>query len=279
MGHGKLKKFAENETFRCLLQPSAEEVLADGFFNLRDHAVKGHWNETMFDAPRPIVLELGCGKGEDTIDLAQRNPAFNYIGVDIKGARLWKGAKYATQHGMGNVAFLRTRIEFITAYFAPGEVSEIWLTFSDPQFRSENSRLTSPLFLERYRSFMKPGGIVHLKTDSMFLHRYSRAVAERNGLRILGCTEDLYGTPQFDRRLPGLPAETVEALYEVQTFYEKMFLEQGYKITYLSFVIDHDGPYEHPDFDEEYWRSVEGPRLLFGHDSAETRRQKLHPKD
>ena len=279
MGHGKLKKFAENETFRCLLQPSAEEVLADGFFNLRDHAVKGHWNETMFDAPRPIVLELGCGKGEYTIDLAQRNPAFNYIGVDIKGARLWKGAKYATQHGMGNVAFLRTRIEFITAYFAPGEVSEIWLTFSDPQFRSENSRLTSPLFLERYRSFMKPGGIVHLKTDSMFLHRYSRAVAERNGLRILGCTEDLYGTPQFDRSLPGLPAETVEALYEVQTFYEKMFLEQGYKITYLSFVIDHDGPYEHPDFDEEYWRSVEGPRLLFGHDSAETRRQKLHPKN
>ena len=279
MGHGKLKKFAENETFRCLLQPSAEEVLADGFFNLRDHAVKGHWNETMFDAPRPIVLELGCGKGEYTIDLAQRNPAFNYIGVDIKGARLWKGAKYATQHGMGNVAFLRTRIEFITAYFAPGEVSEIWLTFSDPQFRSENSRLTSPLFLERYRSFMKPGGIVHLKTDSMFLHRYSRAVAERNGLRILGCTEDLYGTPQSDRRLPELPAETVEALYEVQTFYEKMFLEQGYKITYLSFVIDHDGPYDHPDFDEEYWRSVEGPRLLFGHDSAETRRQKLHPKD
>ena len=279
MGHGKLKKFAENETFRCLLQPSAEEVLADGFFNLRDHAVKGHWNETMFDAPRPIVLELGCGKGEYTIDLAQRNPAFNYIGVDIKGARLWKGAKYATQHGMGNVAFLRTRIEFITAYFAPGEVSEIWLTFSDPQFRSENSRLTSPLFLERYRSFMKPGGIIHLKTDSMFLHRYSRAVAERNGLRILGCTEDLYGTPQPDRHLPGLPAETVEALYEVQTFYEKMFLEQGYKITYLSFVIDHDGPYEHPDFDEEYWRSVEGPRLLFGHDSAETRRQKLHPKN
>ena len=279
MGHGKLKKFAENETFRCLLQPSAEEVLADGFFNLRDDAVKGHWNETMFDAPRPIVLELGCGKGEYTIDLAQRNPAFNYIGVDIKGARLWKGAKYATQHGMGNVAFLRTRIEFITAYFAPGEVSEIWLTFSDPQFRSENSRLTSPLFLERYRSFMKPGGIIHLKTDSMFLHRYSRAVAERNGLRILGCTEDLYGTPQSDRHLPGLPSETVEALYEVQTFYEKMFLEQGYKITYLSFVIDHDGPYEHPDFDEEYWRSVEGPRLLFGHDSAETRRQKLHPKD
>ena len=273
MGHDKLRKFAENETFRCLLQPSAAEALADGFFNLRDHAIKGHWNETMFDAPRPIVLELGCGKGEYTIDLAERNPSCNYIGVDIKGARLWKGAKYATEHALGNVAFLRTRIEFITAYFAPGEVSEIWLTFSDPQFRSENSRLTSPLFLERYRSFLKPGGIVHLKTDSMFLHRYSRAVAECNGLRVLGCTEDLYGTP---REALAMPAETVDALYGVQTFYEKMFLEQGYKITYLSFVIDHEGAYLHPtDFDEEYWRSVEGPRLLFGHDSAETRRRKL----
>ena len=275
MGHDKLRKFAENETFKCLLQPSAAEALADGFFNLRDHEIKGHWNERMFDAPRPIVLELGCGKGEYTIDLALRNPGFNYIGVDIKGARLWKGAKYATQNHLGNVAFLRTRIEFITAYFAPGEVSEIWLTFSDPQFRSENSRLTSPLFLERYRSFMKPGGIVHLKTDSMFLHQYSRAVAACNGLQVLGCTEDLYGTPR--EALP-MPAETVGALYEVQTFYEKMFLEQGYKITYLSFVIDHDGPFIHPDFDEEYWRSIEGPRLLFGHDSAETRRQKLRPQ-
>ncbi|MBP5690015.1 MAG: tRNA (guanosine(46)-N7)-methyltransferase TrmB [Bacteroidales bacterium] len=274
MGHGKLRKFAENETFRCLLQPSAQEVLADGFFHLRDHSVKGHWNETMFDAPRPIVLELGCGKGEYTIDLAQRHPECNYIGVDIKGARLWKGAKYATEHKLGNVAFLRTRIEFITAYFAAGEVSEIWLTFSDPQFRSENSRLTSPLFLERYRSFMKPGGVVHLKTDSMFLHQYSRAVAACNGLRVLGCTEDLYDTPR--EALSILPAETVDALYGVQTFYEKMFLGQGYKITYLSFVIDHDGPYSHPDFDEDYWRSIEGPRLLFGHDSAETRRQKLH---
>ena len=370
MGHGKLKKFAENETFKCLLQPSAQDVLADGFFNLRDHAVKGHWNETMFDAPRPIVLELGCGKGEYTIDLAERNPSCNYIGVDIKGARLWKGAKYATEHKLGNVAFLRTRIEFITAYFAPGEVSEIWLTFSDPQFRSENSRLTSPLFLERYRSFLKPGGIVHLKTDSMFLHRYSRAVAECNCLQVLGCTDDLYGTPPDslmrpevegpagsrtasgpsqaslgpslsraeggtslqdppppalpsdtfeassspseggtslqdppppalpsdtfeassspseggtslqDPPSPALSPETIGALYEVQTFYEKMFLEQGYKITYLSFVIDHDGPYAHPtDFDEDYWRSVEGPRLLFGHDSAETRRQKLRPQD
>ena len=173
MGHDKLRKFAENETFSCLLQPSASELLADGFFALRDHAVKGRWNEDMFDAARPLVLELGCGKGEYTIDLSRREPSCNYIGVDIKGARLWKGAKYAHEHQLGNVAFLRTRIEFIGAFFAPDEVSQIWLTFSDPQLKSENSRLTSPVFLERYRRFLRPGGIVHLKTDSRFLYEYS----------------------------------------------------------------------------------------------------------
>ena len=119
MGHDKLRKFAENETFSCLLQPSAEELLADGYFHLRDHAVKGNWNDR-FQNNNPIVLELGCGKGEYTVALAERNPERNYIGVDIKGARLWKGAKYATEHAMPNVAFLRTRVEFITAFFAPG---------------------------------------------------------------------------------------------------------------------------------------------------------------
>ena len=234
MGHDKLRKFAENETFSCLLQPSAQELLADGYFRLRDHAVKGHWAQFFSTLPvagsprqnfaslipptasqrvppvheatgghgfagetgnpAELVLELGCGKGEYTIALAERDPERNYIGVDIKGARLWKGAKYATEHALPNVAFLRTRVEFITAFFAPGEVSEVWLTFSDPQYRSENSRLCSPLFLERYRSFLKPGGIVHLKTDSRFLHEYARAVCEANGLRILACTTDLYGT-------------------------------------------------------------------------------------
>ena len=275
MGHDKLRKFAENETFSCLLQPSAQELLADGYFHLRDHTVKGHWSEFFSDCKqekngcKDIVLELGCGKGEYTIALAERDPERNYIGVDIKGARLWKGAKYATEHALPNVAFLRTRVEFITAFFAPGEVSEVWLTFSDPQFRSENSRLSSPLFLERYRSFLRPGGIVHLKTDSRFLHEYTRALCEVNGLRILSCTTDLYGTS----------GEVQPVVREVQTFYERLFLEQGYPITYLSFVIDHDGPYASPvgagAFDTDYWRSVEGPRLLFGHDSAETRRQKM----
>lgn len=262
MGHDKLRKFAENESFSCLLQPSASDLLSEGgFFSLKDHPIKGHWNEKMFDAPRPIVLELGCGKGEYTIDLAQRNPDCNYIGVDIKGARLWKGAKFATEHKLGNVAFLRTRIEFITAFFAPEEISEIWLTFSDPQMKSENSRLTSPLFLERYRSFLKAQGVVKLKTDSMFLHQYTKAMTLVNGLQLNACTEDLYG----NERIPG----TDDALYEVQTFYEKMFLDQGYKITYLEFMLDKEGKYEYPSdpeqFDSKAWREAEGPRRSFGH--------------
>ena len=335
MGHDKLRKFAENETFSCLLQPSAQELLADGYFHLRDHAVKGHWDDFFASLPYShnadfsgdsrvsdgsgtgTVLELGCGKGEYTIALAERDPSRNYIGVDIKGARLWKGAKYATEHGLPNVAFLRTRVEFITAFFAPGEVSEVWLTFSDPQFRSENSRLSSPLFLERYRSFLRPGGIVHLKTDSRFLHEYTLAVCRANNLRILAHTTDLYGISEVapsgssplktsssvgphrcaSLAVPPLtmprvarfsgataaPADSTPEIppvtREVQTFYEKLFLEQGYPITYLSFVIDHDGPYVSPrdpeEFDSKAWRAAEGPRLLFGHDSAETRRQKL----
>ena len=268
MGHDKLRKFAENETFACLLQPEASSVLdkpEDGnSLRLKDHPVKGHWNERMFAAPQPIVLELGCGKGEYTIDLSRREPSLNYIGVDIKGARLWKGAKFATENKLPNVAFLRTRIEFIEAFFAPEEVSEVWLTFSDPQMKSENCRLTSPLFLERYRKFLKKGGIVHLKTDSRFLYEYSKAVAEQNNLKILAATDDLYGSGRqgiLESPLTSVVGKSaVEALFEVQTFYERMFMAQGYKITYLSFVIDHDGPYAYPEFDSDYWRSVEGPR-------------------
>lgn len=299
MGHDKLRKFAENETFSCLLQPSSKELLADGYANLRDHEIKGRWRERMFphsQAPADggIVLELGCGKGEYTIDLALRDPSRNYVGVDIKGARLWKGAKYATQHSLPNVAFLRTRVEFISAFFAPGEVSEIWLTFSDPQFRSENSRLSSPVFLERYRSFLRPGGLVHLKTDSRFLHEYTKAVCKVNGLELTACTADLYRAARVaadscvaaDSKSAATEtaaateaaAATAEAT-AVQTFYEKMFLEQGYPITYMAFRLDHEGPFVAPrdpeDFDSDHWRSVEGPRVLFGRDTAETRRQKL----
>lgn len=272
MGHDKLRKFRENETFSCLLQPASEEVLCigDTGLSLKDHKVKGKWNEEVFAHSQPIILELGCGKGEYTIDLALRNPDFNYIGLDIKGARLWKGAKFATENKLPNVAFIRTRIEFIPAFFAPGEVSEIWLTFSDPQMKSENSRLTSPRFLESYKKFLKRGGVVHLKTDSMFLHQYSKAVVSQNGMTILACTEDLYGDG-MEKLKEGSALKSVcrddavDALFEVQTFYEKMFLAQGHKITYLSFMLDCDGDIAYPDFDAAYWKSVEGPRRSFGH--------------
>jgi tRNA (guanine-N7-)-methyltransferase len=270
MGHGKLKKFAENETFRCLLQPDASAILnkepGSKELRLNDHAIKGRWGRDMFHNDHPIVLELGCGKGDYTIALAQRNPDINYIGVDIKGARLWKGAKFATENALPNVAFLRTRIEFIDAFFGPEEVSEIWLTFSDPQLRgSENSRLSSPLFLERYRHFLKADGIVHLKTDSRYLYEYTKAVVEANSLPVLFRTTDVY------HELTSCPAPTghldLSVVTEVQTFYEKMFLEMGLPITYMAFGIAHEGPYAFPGeaFDHEYWLEAEGPRRSFSH--------------
>lgn len=294
MGHDKLRKFAENETFSCLLQPDSKEILEGGFFDLKDHPIKGNWARKMFGREKAeIILELGCGKGEYTLDLARRYPEKCFIGVDIKGARLWKGAKTATLEKIPNVAFLRTRIEFITAFFASDEVSEIWLTFSDPQMKSENSRLTSPLFLERYRKFLKPGGVVHLKTDSRFLHEYTKAVIQANALSLHACTLDLYAGAAgevveaddagFGREVEkavrsgsglvkvaeGIGIDNKEldpVVYEVQTFYEKMFLEMGLPITYLEFSIDHEGEYRHPeDFDEKYWRESEGPRRSFGH--------------
>ena len=271
MGHGKLKKFSENETFSCLLQPVTADVLdRDGGtgFHLKDHPVKGHWNAKMFAREQPIVLELGCGRGEYTVDLALRNPEYNYIGVDIKGARLWKGAKYATENNLPNVAFLRTRIEFIEAFFAPGEIAEIWLTFSDPQLKSENSRLCSPRFLERYRRFLRPSGRIHLKTDSRFLYEYARAVCAANGLPVLAATSDLYATAPETLFAEGPlhpGPEAVAALYEVRTYYERLFMLQGYKITYLCWQIDRDGAYVSPGdaFDADYWKSVEGPRRTF----------------
>jgi len=233
MGKGKLKKFRENETFSCLVQPTLEEVLG------RDHPLKGHWAAKMFRNDNPIVLELGCGKGEYTVELAQRFPAKNYIGIDIKGARLWKGAKMATQNEMGNVAFLRTRIEFLTSLFAPGEVSEIWITFADPQERKPRKRLTHPIFLERYRKVLAPGGIVHLKTDSRLLHHFTLETAACNGLPVLEHNEDIYGSGRADE------------LLSIKTFYEKNFLAQGIPITYLAMRIDGESPLREPEWDQQ----------------------------
>lgn len=252
MGKDKLRKFKENESFRCLVQPQTSEVLGC------DHPLKGRWGSDFFGNDKPIVLELGCGKGDYTVDLAERNPSCNYIGVDIKGARLWKGAKYATQHGMDNVGFVRTRIEFIESMFAPAEVSEIWITFADPQIGREKKRLTSPLFLNRYRNFLKPGGIVHLKTDSRYLHEYSRAMAQQNSLKILACATDIYGEDRERLYSSDLMSvcgrDAVDALFEVQTFYESQYLAQGFPITYLSFVIDHEGSFLSPQWEEDLWK-------------------------
>ena len=252
MGKDKLRKFRENETFRCMVQPSTDQVLGC------DHPLKGNWGRDMFGNDNPIVLELGCGKGEYTVDLAMRNPSCNYIGVDIKGARLWKGAKFVEENDIRNVAFLRTRIEFIESLFAPGEISEVWITFADPQIGREKKRLTSPLFMNRYRNFLKEGGIIILKTDSRYLHEYSKAMALKNDLKILACGTDIYNADKegiMNSELKSVCGEkSVEALFEVQTFYERHFLAQGYNITYLAFTIDHQGEYLSPEWDEDRWK-------------------------
>ena len=167
---GKLEKFRQNSTFKCLLQPKMEEVFR------KDYGLKGKWNQEVFGNGNPITLELGCGKGEYTVALAKMYPGRNFIGIDIKGARLWKGAKEVEQSGMKNVRFLRTNIDFIEWIFGSGEIDSIWVTFADPQLKSPRKRLTSPMFLNRYRKFLIESGLVHLKTDSRFLHEYTAAV-------------------------------------------------------------------------------------------------------
>lgn len=238
MGKGKLKKFQENETFSCLVQPTTDEVLHT------DHRLKGNWGRDMFHNDNPIVLELGCGKGEYTIALAERFPDKNYIGIDIKGARLWKGAKYATTHQLGNVAFVRTRVEFIDSLFAPGEVAEIWLTFSDPQESKPRKRLTHPIFLERYRRILAPGGTVHLKTDSRLLHHFTLETARCNALPVIEHYEDIYGSGRADE------------LLSIQTFYEKNFLAQGIPITYMAFRIDGTAPLAEPEWDQQPYQQT-----------------------
>ena len=233
MGKGKLKKFQENKTFACLIQPATEDLLG------LDHPLKGHWKEQVFRNGNPIVLELGCGKGEYTVALAERFPEKNYIGIDIKGARLWKGAKYATQQALGNVAFIRARVEFIESLFAQDEIDEIWITFADPQERKPRKRLTHPRFLERYRNILVPGGIIHLKTDSRLLHHFTLETARQNGLTVLRHGEDIYGSGMADE------------LLSIQTFYEKNFRAQGIPITYLAFRLDKDGPLAEPEWDQQ----------------------------
>lgn len=233
MGKDKLRRFAENQTFACFVQPEFEEIFR------RDHPFKGRWRSDFFHNDRPIVLELGCGKGEYTVALAQRDPKRNFIGIDIKGARMWRGAKTATEHRMENVGFIRTRIEFIASFFAPDEVDEIWITFPDPQLRTKRAkkRLTAPLFLTSYARLLRPDGAIHLKTDSKHLYNYTQAVIDRFNLPCEVANSDLYGSGIADDVL------------SVKTAYEKRFLECGLPITYTRFRLD--GRKEFPPFDWE----------------------------
>ena len=219
MGKHKLARFAENLTFPNLFQVSFE------YLNQNEFEWRGRWKD-FFGNNNPIVLELGCGKGEYTIALARQNKDCNYIGVDIKGARLWRGAKTSNEEQMGNVAFIRTRIELIDRFFAPDEVAGIWITFPDPQPKKPNKRLTSERFLERYRRFLMPGSPVHLKTDSRELHDYTMdEVIAPAGYHVEFSTPDLYSSGYG-----GMATA-------VQTFYESMFLREGKPITYVKFTI------------------------------------------
>ena len=217
----KLKRFKENETFRNVIQPTREEI-TNGSFSL-----KGKWNE-FFGNDNPLVLELGCGKGEYTIGMAKQNKNKNFIGIDIKGARFWRGAKTGIEENVTNAAFLRTQIELIDGLFAPDEVSEIWITFPDPQIKYKRTkhRLTNEVFLEKYRLILKEDGTVNLKTDSEFMHGYTLGLLQGKGYEVLYANHDIY-------KNEGSPREVLE----IQTFYEKQYLEKGKPITYIKFRI------------------------------------------
>jgi tRNA (guanine-N7-)-methyltransferase len=220
VGKNKLARFAENETFANLFQLTYEQVTKEGF------ALKGKWNKEFFKNDNPIVLELGCGKGEYTVGLAKKYPNKNFIGIDIKGARLWRGCKTSNEDKMTNVAFVRTHIQMIESYFAQNEVSEIWITFPDPQLKKPNKRLTCERFLSLYKNILKSEGIVHLKTDSQELYEFTKdEVLIPTKREILYNTNDLYNS------------DFKEDVIEIQTFYEAMYLKIGKPITYLKFRL------------------------------------------
>ena len=218
----KLKRFRENETFANVYQPTRDE-LVQGQFDPR-----GNWS-AVFGNNNPIVLELGCGKGEYSVGLARRFPEKNFIGIDIKGARFWRGAKTAIEEGIANVAFVRTQIELIDKVFASGEVDEIWITFPDPQIKYKRTkhRMTNAAFLDLYRKILKPGGLMHLKTDSEFMHGYTLGMLHGLGCEVLYSNHNIYHNE-------GAPSEVTE----IQTFYESQYLEVNKPITYIRFKIN-----------------------------------------
>jgi len=267
MSKGKLAKFADMASYPNVFE-YPYSVVEDVPFEMR-----GHWCEQFFKNDNPIVLELGCGRGEYAVGLARRYPDRNFIGVDIKGSRMWSGATESLREGLTNVAFLRTNIEIIDRFFAPGEVQEIWLTFSDPQMKKATKRLTSTYFLARYRHFLEDGGLIHLKTDSNFLFTYTKYMVEANQLPVEVCTEDLYrltpalpgaplsfkeGTDTFASQDPLRPTADSPSLKErgqggesldlsIRTYYEQQWLARGLTIKYLRFRLPAEGVLVEPN--------------------------------
>ena len=233
MGKGKLEKFADMREYQHVFEYP---------YSVADNVpfqMKGKWNKEFFKNDNPIVLELGCGRGEYTEGLGKLYPHKNFIGVDIKGSRMWTGATQALKENMTNVAFLRTNIEIIDRMFAENEVSEIWLTFSDPQMKKVTKRLTSTYFMNRYRKFLVPDGIIHLKTDSNFMFTYTKYMVQENNLPVDFMTEDLYGS--------GL----VDEILGIRTYYEQQWLDRGLNIKYLKFHLTKEGELREPDVEIE----------------------------
>ena len=235
MGKNKLRKFREMEQLERVYQFPYGVLESQGGCPLR-----GRWREEVFHNGNPLVLELGCGKGEYTVGLAEKFPDKNFIGIDIKGARMWTGAREVEERSIPNAAFLRTNIELLPYFFAPGEVSEIWITFPDPQMKKVNKRLTGTRFMELYRRVLKPGGIIHLKSDSPFLYTYTKIMTEHNHLPVVTDTDDLY------HNYPGL-----DDILNIRTFYEQQWLDRGLTIKYISWRLDHDTPLSEPQVEIE----------------------------
>lgn len=272
MAKNKLKKFKEMEDIPFVFQYPFSVLRDKGF------AMRGHWHRDFFHNDNPIVLELGCGKGEYAVNLAKRFPDKNFIGIDIKGARMHTGATEALRDGMTNVAFVRTSIELLEQFFAPGEVSEIWITFPDPQMKKVNKRLTSTRFLRMYTNvFGASGGRVHLKSDSPFLYTYTSLLAKHNNLDVIVETDDLYGNVE------ALPSD-VRDLLAIKTHYERQWLERGLTIKYITFNISPDTALEEIDIDIEHdtYRSysrgyIQCPQLLG--DNAQTANNNTHDNE
>lgn len=226
MGKNKAARFRENTILPNVIQPTREEAV-------NDFPHKGKWN-AFFGNDNPIVLELGCGKGEYSVGLAKAFPEKNFIGIDIKGARFWFGAKEAIEGDLKNVAFLRTQIELIDNLFAENEVSEIWITFPDPQikYRRTKHRLTNPEFLAKYRQILKKDGIMHLKTDSEYLHGYTLGLLQGLGHEILTAHHDIYGAAEYQPDTP--------LLKDIRTYYEELFSSKGKTITYIKFKLKNE---------------------------------------